>query len=68
VSYWSELIQSNEFQNLIQWGVEVRPDAAYTAKKFATMWVLSALNDPNIAKVIATGQTVVSDISAQFES
>jgi hypothetical protein len=55
VSYWSELIQSNEFQNLIQWGVEVRPDAAYTAKKFATMWVLSALNDPNIAKVIATG-------------
>ena len=32
------------------------------------MWVYSALNDPNIAAVIATGQTVVSDISAQFES
>ena len=26
------------------------------------------MNDPNIAAVIATGQTVVSDVSAQFES
>jgi hypothetical protein len=29
--WWSELSQSTEFQNLIQWGVEVGPEAAFAA-------------------------------------
>ena len=29
--WWSELSQSSEFQNLIQWGVEVGPEAANAA-------------------------------------
>ena len=64
--WWTELSQSEEFQDLISWGVEVGPDAALSAKTWATMFVFSALSDPNIADVIDTSRTVVSDISQQF--
>ena len=64
--WWTELSQSEEFQDLISWGVEVGPDAALSAKTWATMFVFSALSDPNVADVIDTSRTVVSDISQQF--
>lgn len=50
--WWTELSQTQEFQNLLTWGVEVGPDAVLSAKSWACMFVWSALSDPNISSVI----------------